>query len=337
MSQTHKKISLSTSELASLWTTYINDSMVICMFNQFLQHIEDTEIKEVITFALHLSEGHCNEISTLFKNEKVAVPKGFNVNTDVNLSGPRLYSDTFYLLYLHNMGKIGGNSYSLCLATSARNDMRSLFEKYVKQSMELFQRTSNLLLSKGLFLRPSQIEMPSEVDFVKQQSFLNGWLGEKRPLSAIEIMNLFFNIERNQIGQSLVTGFSQVATEKDVKKFLVRARDIASKHIEIFSTTLNESNLPAPMTWDTLPTSSTSHTFSDKLMMFHVTVLTGASVSHYGTSMGSSPRRDIGLNYNRIIQEILLFAEDGAQIMINHGWLEQPPQAPDRQALVNKN
>ncbi|RXI96615.1 DUF3231 family protein [Anaerobacillus alkaliphilus] len=46
------------------------------------------------------------------------------------------------------------------------------------------------------------------------------------------------------------------------------------------------------MTWDTLPTSSTHSTFSDKLMMFHITALTGASVSHYGTSMGSSPRRE---------------------------------------------
>ncbi|RXI96614.1 DUF3231 family protein [Anaerobacillus alkaliphilus] len=45
---------------------------------------------------------------------------------------------------------------------------------------------------------------------------------------------------------------------------------------------------------------------------------------------------NIGANYNRMIQEVLLFAEDGAQIMIDHGYLEQPPQAPNRRDLANK-
>ncbi|GAE33225.1 DUF3231 family protein [Halalkalibacter akibai] len=333
----NKKVQITSSELGDLWTTYMNDSMAICMFNQFLQHIDDDEIKVILEYALKLSEEHCAFIEGLFKEENAAIPQGFNVETDVNLSAPRLYSDTFYLMYLHNMGKIGGNSFTLCLATSARKDVRDFFRKCVEHSMELFERTSSTLLSKGLFLRPPQIEMPKQVDFVQHQSFLNGWFGDRRPLNAVEIMNLFFNIERNQIGKSLVTGFSQTTTDKEVANYFVRAKEIAAKHIEIFGSALSESELPSPMTWDTMPTTSTTQTFSDKLMMFHATVLTGASVSHYGTSMGTSPRRDIGVTYNRIIQEVLLFAEDGTQIMINRSWLEQPPQAPNRSALVKKD
>jgi nitrogen fixation protein len=34
--------------------------------------------------------------------------------------------------------------------------------------------------------------------------------------------------------------------------------------------------------------------------------------------------------------EILQYAEDGANIMIDNGWREQPPQAPDRDQLANQ-
>jgi len=33
-------------------------------------------------------------------------------------------------------------------------------------------------------------------------------------------------------------------------------------------------------------------------------------------------------------QEVAALGEDGAQIMIKHGWLEQPPQAADRKELA---
>lgn len=129
-------------------------------------------------------------------------------------------------------------------------------------------------------------------------------------------------------------GLSQVAEKDEVTSYLLRAKSIASKHIEIFGSLLSDSELSAPMTWDSLPTESTTRTFSDKLIMFHVAALSGVSISHYGTSLGTSPRRDVGLHYNRLIQEVLLFVEDGATIMINNGWMEQPPQASDRKELA---
>jgi len=331
-----KNVKLSTSEIADLWTTYMNDSMAICMFKQFLQHCKDEEIKEIVSFALSLSEKHISEITAIFQDDKVAIPHGFNLQDDVNLTAPRLYSDTFYLFYVHNMAKIGGNAFTLALANSARKDIRSFFTKWTITSAELFNNSAEVMLSKGLFLRPPQIEAPTKVDYIKKQSFLTGWLGERRPLTSIEIMNLFFNIERNQLGKSLITGFSQVAEKEEVVRFFIRGQEIATKQTEIFGSILSEDELPAPMTWDTLPTSSTARTFSDKLMMFHVAALTGASVSHYGTSLGTSPRRDIGLHYHRLLHEVLFYAEDGANIMIDHGWMEQPPQSVNRRALANR-
>jgi hypothetical protein len=38
--------------------------------------------------------------------------------------------------------------------------------------------------------------------------------------------------------------------------------------------------------------------------------------------------------YTRLIGELLNFSDDGANIMINHGWMEQPPEAADRKKLA---
>lgn len=55
-----------------------------------------------------------------------------------------------------------------------------------------------------------------------------------------------------------------------------------------------------------------------------------------GKSLGLSPRRDLGANYIRLTAEISQYAEDGTNIMIENEWLEQPPQATDRDPLANE-
>ncbi|WP_445661507.1 DUF3231 family protein [Bacillus sp. FSL K6-3431] len=62
---------------------------------------------------------------------------------------------------------------------------------------------------------------PEQVDFVKKQPFLNGWLGDRRPLLGIEIANLVYKAERNTLGEALITGFSQVVKSKEVRQFML--------------------------------------------------------------------------------------------------------------------
>jgi hypothetical protein len=330
----HKTL-LSTSEMANLWTTYHNDTLASCVIPYFIKNSDDSQIKEALQYALSISKGHLAYLKNLFSEEKFPIPVSFT-EKDYDWSAPRLYSDAFYLYYLKNMAFIGGNGYSFALGNSAREDIRNFFTQCTSESSNLYNKSSNILLEKGLFIRPPQINIPTEVDFVTKQSFLTGWFGDRRPLTSIEIMNLFFNIERNDLGRALLTGFQQVTKNNEVKEFLSKGVQIASKHIEVFGSVLSESMLPTPMVWNTLPTDSTIAPFSDKLIMSHSAALTAASTSHYGTSIGSSPRRDIGAHYTRLIAEILKYGEDGANIMINNGWLEQPPSATDREKLANR-
>jgi hypothetical protein len=153
-------------------------------------------------------------------------------------------------------------------------------------------------------------------------------------LVSLEVANLHDNIQRNALGASLLMGFSQVASSKRVGQYMVRGKEIAQKHVEIFGPILREGDLPVPMTWDMEVADSTVPPFSDKLMMFTTTQLIAIGMGYYGTSMATTVRRDLQTHYSRLISEIGLYAEDGANIMIDNGWMEKPPSAPDRNALA---
>jgi hypothetical protein len=48
----------------------------------------------------------------------------------------------------------------------------------------------------------------------------------------------------------------------------------------------------------------------------------------------ASPRSDIETIYITLSAEIAKFSKDGAKMMIENGWLEEPPQSPDRKKLA---
>jgi hypothetical protein len=114
----------------------------------------------------------------------------------------------------------------------------------------------------------------------------------------------------------------------------MRGLDIANKHIKIFESVFKEDKLNSPISWQSMITNSTSMTFSDKYMMYQIQLSTQLSLSYYGSTLSVNSRRDIGADYLRLILELLQFAEDGANLMIKNGWLEQPPAASDRESLA---
>ncbi|MEW9674524.1 DUF3231 family protein, partial [Ammoniphilus sp. 3BR4] len=317
--KTEHNIRLTSSEMGFLWTQYISDSMAVCVFKHFLEKVEDTQIQPVIEFALSLSENHVKRITQIFIDEDIPIPKGFS-DEDVNVSAPRLYSDTFVLNYIRQMSRVGMATSSLALSHAARSDFTDFYTQCLSSTAELNNRSGSVLLSKGLFIRPPFIPKPEKVDFVEKQNFLTGWFGERRPLNAIEITHIFINSQTNALGKGLIIGFSQVAQSKQVREFFVRGREIATKHIEIFRSILTEDNIPSPTTWDSDITTSTIPPFSDKLMMFHINGIIASGIGNYGVAMAASMRRDLSTHYSRLTVEVGQYAEDGVNIMIDNGW-----------------
>jgi hypothetical protein len=326
-------IKLTSSELALLWTTYMNESMTVRFFQYCLKIAEDKEIRPIVEYALELNQKHVEKVTQIFNVEGNAVPQGFT-DKDVNLNAPRLFSDQFILDYIHSTAKYTLNLNSLALANSTRSDIRNFYAELIASTTELFQKSTEVMLSKGIYIRPPYVPVQEKVEFVQEQSFLNGWIGERRPLNTIEMSLLFFNMTRNILGASLLTGFSQVAQSQQVRDYMLRGKKIAQKHVEIFSSILRDDDILSPMPWDTAVTQSKVSPFSDKLIMFHVTALIAGGIGYYGTALGTSARRDLSVQYSRLTAEITQYAEDGANIMIKNKWLEQPPTVPDRKALV---
>lgn len=333
--QDKKAIRLTAAEMSSLWSQYMNDTASICMLTQFLENLEDEEVRPVIELALKTSNDNLIFLKELFQKEHFPIPVGFT-NEDVISKKHKLFSDTFVLMYLRQMSILGMTASSMALGFVTREDIFAFHKEVLQSSVKLKYLSRELMLKQGTYVRPPFISIPDKVDFIDSQQFLAGFIGKKRPLTSIEITHLFINIQTNMIGKTLIVGFSQIAQNKEVINYLVRGKQLAQKHIDLFSEILKKYDLPAPMSWDTAVTDITIPIFSDKLIMFHVSAMIAAGVGNYGVAMGASPRRDIALKYATLIPEIALYAEDGANILIKHSWLEEPPQTDDRNELIKK-
>ncbi|MEH6996185.1 DUF3231 family protein [Neobacillus drentensis] len=280
-------------------------------------------------FALNLSSTHIEKLTVFFKDENYPVPYGFKIEVDVDLSASKLFSDSFVLHFIHQMAKIGLTNYSASVAAAVRTDITDYYMECLSETMQLYKDSKDVLLEKGLYVRSPGISS-DKVEFVNKQAFLFDIIGEKRPLIVAEVSNLYANTQRNILGVATLMGFSQVARDKDVTKFLLKGIDIGKKHVKLFGSKLEECNLPVPASLSAEVTTSTSYIFSDKLMMFFTTGLIALSIGYYGMAVAQSPRMDLVVMYNRLSLEIQMYSEDGSNILISNKWMEQPPMASDR-------
>jgi hypothetical protein len=331
MEPTH--IKLTAPEISSLWTQYMFETMSICFLKYALEHLEDQKIITIYKKSLELSERHVLKIKEFLDGEGFPIPQGFT-EKDVNMNAPRLFLDPFYLYYIYIMTLQGLTGYALSVGTSIRSDLRKYFITCNTETMVLFEETIDRMLTKGLFTRPPVITPAEGADFVKHQSFLTGWFGERRPLTGMEIGDITFNMNKMHLHVALKVGFSQVASSKKVRQYINRGMEISQKHIAAFEKIFREEMLNSPISWQSHVTNSTAATFSDKWMMYQVQLSTQIAIAFYGTALSVTSRADIAEKYIVMVSELVRFAEDGANLMIENGWFEEPPKASDRRALT---
>jgi len=336
MENSNDKEELNSAEIANLWSQYFNDSLSICILTHSIKVSKDEEIKELLEFARSIAQSHISKIADFFAKEKFPIPKGFTLEDDVNLNAPPLFTDTFMLVYMHVMTLLGLTGYAGAVATSARADQRTYFMRCNSESMELYEKCANLMLNKGIYSKPPRINKPDQIDFVENQRYLTGWFGKKRPLNALEISGVSFNMVKVIVKVVLEIGFGQVCQQEEVQKYFQRGKNICEKQFGILSSILTKDELASPASYVSEVTNSTVSPFSDKLMLNHIVTLISAAVGYYGAAVSVSQRRDLAFEYTRMMTEVGLYAEDGAQLLIKYGWLEQPPLAADRETLAKK-
>jgi hypothetical protein len=60
-----------------------------------------------------------------------------------------------------------------------------------------------------------------------EKIFVRCWLGKRRPLNAIEISNISFNMQKTVVKLVLEIAFSQVTHSKDLREYFQRGTALA--------------------------------------------------------------------------------------------------------------
>lgn len=325
-------VGLSSTEIAGLWGTYISDSLSICLTKHFLHHSNYTDVNPLIQLTLDISNKHIEEIESIFKSEGFPIPKGFS-DDDLDLTAPPLFFDLFSVSYIYGMSRIGLMNYSIQLSNVAREDIRTFFSNCLTSSLDLYNKSVDLMLSKGIYDRPTMIPYPDSVEFVTKEGLLSKFIEPKRPLNVIEISEMFFNIERNYFGLILLTAFIQVVKDKEIKNYLIKGKELAKKQIRFLNDALIKDDLLGTIMINTEVSTSTISPFSERLIMNLVTTLNTQGLTYIGHALSITSRIDLSTEYLKLIPEILKFGKDGADILMDRGWMEEPPHAPNRKEL----
>ncbi|MCH6265136.1 DUF3231 family protein [Neobacillus citreus] len=329
-------IKLTSSEISSLWSSYINIGVANCLSTHFEETCNDPEILALLEECQHCAKKHLKLIEDLFNAEKIAIPEGFKVEKHVIPRAPKLFSDMFYIHSILHIAMFGITSHTAGMILAAREDVRILFKGLFDDVSYLYNKVVNCMQEKGIFVRMPYMNYPTKIDFVNKESFLTGWFGRRRPLLGIEVTHLMVNAIQNEVGRAICAGFSQVAQDQEVREYFLRGKHVCKHILSSIHDVLIESDVPAAMSWDTSVTDSTVAPFSDQLMIYIVGILSNLGIAAYGTALSATMRRDISAMYTGFIAKTGTFGEDGLNLMIERRWMEQPPQFEDHDKLAKK-
>lgn len=326
-------IELSCTEIGGLWGVYIQESLTVCFLTYLLHHLQDGQIVPLAEEALKISQGRVDKIKKFFLAENFPIPAGFSEG-DVNLAAPQLFHDTFTLSFIYMTNRLGMINFAFTASNNVRLDVLDFFNECIHTSTEMFGKAVRMMLEKGVYDRPPKMNYPKKIEYVEKTSFLNGIFGMKRPLNAIELSEIFFNIERNYFSVIVMLGFAQVVEDKKLKDLIIRGKKISEQQIELFNNLLMQEDLLGTVTVSMEVTDSTVSPFTDKLIMAMINILNSVDILLISHALSLSMRTDLTAHYTKIIAEVMSYAKDTYDIMVERKWLEQPPLTTNRKQLI---
>ena len=173
------KIPLISSEISGLWSSYMSDTMIVCVLKYYLSSVEDSETRTILQQTSDLSNLHIQEMTSMFNKENLTIPEGFTDN-DINIDAPRLFTDSFYLSYLSFMARVGMHNYTLIINQIARSDIRAYFSKRITEYLALYNSSADLRLSKGNLYKGSTCRSYRGNSICKKSKFHNRLVWRKK-------------------------------------------------------------------------------------------------------------------------------------------------------------
>ncbi|MCP8967515.1 DUF3231 family protein [Ectobacillus ponti] len=328
---------LTSAEIAELWSIYMNDSAMACVLTHFAETVEDEEVRPRMQQALMIAKQNMEDVERIFEQEEILPPHAFPIKQHVVKGTPRLFSDVFYLTFVLHGSRTAMATHAAAITMAARKDLSDMFRVFFDRAYELHISVRDVMQAKGVYVRSPQITYPRQLDYVQKTSFMGGYFGKKRPLLAVEVAHLYMTGLNNEIGRSICIGFAQVNKDPQLQQYYARGVQFTKGIVEHVHEALMDSDVIYPTTWDVNVTDSTISPFSDSLMLYVVTGLAGLGITVYGAALSTSMRRDLGSMYASFINKAAHFAEDGLELLINRGWMEQPPRVNDRKKLMGQD
>lgn len=326
-------IELCCTEIGGLWGVYLQESITVCFLTYLLHHLQDGGIIPLAKEALKISQERIDKIKKIFLAENFPIPAGFLEN-DVNLAAPPLFHDTFTLSFIYMMNRLGMINFSFTASNNVRLDILDFFSECLHTSTDMFGKAVRMMLEKGIYDRPPKMNYPNKIEYIEKISFLDGMFGGKRPLNAIELSEIFFNIERNYFSVIIMLGFAQVMEDKKLKDLILRGKKISEQQIDLFNNLLMEEDLLGTVTVSMEVTNAIVSPFSDKLIIAMINILNSVDILLISHALSLSMRVDLTAHYTKIIAKVMSYAKDTYDVMVERKWLEQPPLTTNRKSLI---
>jgi hypothetical protein len=332
---TEAKIQLTSTELGTVWMTYQSTSASLMLFNLFKEKTIDKEALNILSDYITECQNIKNITVNIFNSEKAAIPLGF-LEADIIKEAPALFDDFFNIMFLRQIMKLNFGNSAISSAMSYIKEVNDLFKLNYDVANKYYMRTTNYLLAKGVLPRPPYITMPTQVEFIEDKNYISGFnlFSDKRALNTIEVGYITEAIQDNILGMQMMTGFAQVAKESQVKKYFIEGKELAKKVVTDLSNILLQSDIQPPTTWAGKATNSTIPPFTDKLMMYLVSLLSSSGIGYTAMGTSFSMRSDLHVKFALIAKNIFNFSVKGGELMIKHKWMEEPPQMEDRNQLT---
>jgi len=228
---TEAKIQLTSSELGTLWMAYMSISARSKFYDYFKEKTIDKEAKNMLTTAATELEAIRNKILNIFNNQGAVIPIGFD-QRDILKDAPPLFDDIFNIMFLRQMTKFAFAHNAVYLSMSYSKEVSDIFKLHIDVAKTYYTLTTNYLLGKGVLAKPPSVTMPKQVEFIEDKNYMSGknLFSEKRSLNTLEVGFLNEAIEDNIFGMQLMTGFAQVSTETEVKKYFIEGKELAKKN-----------------------------------------------------------------------------------------------------------
>lgn len=325
------KNGLTANEIGLLWTQYIQNSMAIPLLEYFRLMNEEETLEPIIALSRDIAETGVQQCRMFFEEAGIPVPYGFSMD-DLNPNAQKLFTDAFVLTFMEHMGKVGLTSDGISLGASARQEVRHFFTERIRKQDQLYNLCVQTAIEIGIYTMAPQIEVENQIEFIEGKGYYHPF--SKRTLNTVEISHLYENVKNNSLGEAICQAFAQTSKNKTVKHYMIKGKRISIKHKKLFTQTLDQSGVGTPRSSSNLLTNYTDPVFSDRLMMFMMSVFSTAGQANYANGSAVSLRYDLVFNYHRLSLETAIFAKDGLDILIHNGWFEEPPQAPDKQKLI---